>query len=402
MAPSAGVMLNISGSLLSFRIGHIVARRGAASTFNRRSSNWSTVREKQTTHVGITTPLPEEVAQSNKRLFYFDTGYALFAKRPPRPFPPPFLSPPSGSFSDPLSTHNRCRDRRSFYKGEMIRGMTNGDDAVLVEETLIAANDGVGAWSTRSRGHAALWSRLMLHFWAAEMSRVLTGNSMPDPVNCLQRAFEQTKEATSQPNELQGTTTSSLAYLHTDGSSPLLYAINIGDSRVMVVRPSSSELIYQTKEQWHWFDCPYQLGTNSVDSPLANAICDTIPVQEDDIVIAMTDGLADNLWDHEIVHSVLRSVGALREESEDRTEGKRAIESGSGMMWVAQELVREAREVAENPFAESPYMERAVEEGIGYEGGKYTRFMSHCRSLTNIGKLDDISVVAAVCRRRQG
>lgn len=252
----------------------------------------------------------------------------------------------------------------------MIRGVTNGDDAVLVEENIIGANDGVGAWVTRDRGHAALWSRLIIHFWAVEMSRVLSKDSKPDPVNCLQRAFEQTKEATSEPNEWQGTTTTSSAYLHNNDSSPVLLATNIGDSRIMVIRPSSGELIYKTKEQWHWFDCPYQLGTNSVDSPLANAICDTVPLKEDDVVIAMTDGLPDNLWDHEIVDCVLRSVGALKEEREDRTEGKRAIESSSGMSWVAQELVREARDVAEDPFAESPYMERAVDEGIGYEGGR--------------------------------
>ena len=251
----------------------------------------------------------------------------------------------------------------------MIRGMTNGDDAVLVEENLIAANDGVGAWVTRPRGHAALWSRLILHFWAVEMSRVLTDKSMPDPVSCLQRAFEQTKEATTQPNELQGTTTTCSAFLHSDDASPLLYAVNLGDSRIMIIRPSSGELIYKSTEQWHWFDCPYQLGTNSVDSPLANAVCDKIPIQVDDVVVVMTDGLPDNLWDHEIVGSVLKSVGALKEESEDRTEGKRAIDNSGGMMWVAQELVREAREIAEDPFAESPYMERAVEEGIGYEGG---------------------------------
>jgi hypothetical protein len=37
----------------------------------------------------------------------------------------------------------------------MIRGVTNGDDAVLVSESFIAANDGVGAWATREKGHAA-------------------------------------------------------------------------------------------------------------------------------------------------------------------------------------------------------------------------------------------------------
>jgi protein phosphatase PTC7 len=86
--------------------------------------------------------------------FRFETGLALFAKRAPRPFPPPFLSPPSGSFSDPLSTHNRSRDRRAFINGELIRGYTNGDDAVYISDTFVGANDGVGAWSTRPGGHA--------------------------------------------------------------------------------------------------------------------------------------------------------------------------------------------------------------------------------------------------------
>lgn len=86
--------------------------------------------------------------------FRFETGLALFAKRPPRPFPPPFLSPPSGSFSEPLSTHNRSRDRSLFVNGELIRGYTNGDDAVYGSDYFVAANDGVGAWSTRPGGHA--------------------------------------------------------------------------------------------------------------------------------------------------------------------------------------------------------------------------------------------------------
>lgn len=108
------------------------------------------------TDEGTKTPLPQAALQRKPGSpFYFDTGYALFAKRPSRPFPPPFLSLPSGSFSDPLSTHNRSRDRRSYVNGEMIRGITNGDDAVLVGENFIGANDGVGAWAQKPRGHAA-------------------------------------------------------------------------------------------------------------------------------------------------------------------------------------------------------------------------------------------------------
>lgn len=95
--------------------------------------------------------------------YKFETGISLFAKRQPRPFPPPFLSPPSGSFSDPLSTHHRSRDRRPKVNGQLIKGWTNGDDAAFASEYFIGANDGVGAWSARPRGHAGYVSDL-LHF----------------------------------------------------------------------------------------------------------------------------------------------------------------------------------------------------------------------------------------------
>jgi protein phosphatase PTC7 len=98
-----------------------------------------------------TNPLP---LQPTPLPFSFETGVALYAKRAPRPFPPPFLSRPSGSFSDPLSTHHQSRDRRATVNGELIRGLTNGDDAVYASGNFIAANDGVGAWSTRPGGHA--------------------------------------------------------------------------------------------------------------------------------------------------------------------------------------------------------------------------------------------------------
>ena len=259
---------------------------------------------------------------------------------------------------------------------------------MVVESNFIGANDGVGAWAARPRGHAALWSRLVLHFWALESATALDSAEAPDPIAHLNAAFESTKAATSKPNEWFGTTTACAALLHCDfplrskEASPVLYASNIGDSQLMVVRPSTESIIYKTTEQWHWFDCPRQLGTNSPDTPTANAVCDTVTLHESDIVIAATDGLVDNLWEHEILRSVLKNVRALENESEWRTDEKRAVERGSGMMWVAEELVREARTVAEDPFAESPYMERAVEEGIGFEGGKIPKVLEEIRDMS--------------------
>lgn len=120
-------------------------------TFLYTSSPWSP--ELSTT--GMSTDASASQNLHPETLpFKFETGYALFAKRAPRPFPPPFLSPPSGSFSDPLSTHHMSRDKRMFVNGNLIRGFTNGDDAVYASEQFICANDGVGAWSTRPGGHA--------------------------------------------------------------------------------------------------------------------------------------------------------------------------------------------------------------------------------------------------------
>ena len=348
---------------------------------------------------GIKTPFPEGLpARPLPRTpFYFGTGYALFAKRLSKPFPPPFTSPPPSSFSDPLSTHDRNHDRRNYVNGEMIRGITNGDDAVLVNENFIGANDGVGAWASRPQGHAAyevlrlldmdimligdrLWSRLVLHFWALEAEREAiarsdsSSNLEPDPISCLQRAYEQTLTATTTPNEWQGTTTACSALLHhtkaASTSNPLLYVTNLGDSQIMVVRPKTDQVIYKTTEQWHWFDCPRQLGTNSPDKPNANAVMEKVELEEDDVVLAMSDGVTDNLWEHEIVQNVVDSIRSqgpgFKEQGASSTpsEGE-----GNTMLFVAKQLVGAARVIAEDPFAESPFMERAVEEGLALEGG---------------------------------
>lgn len=196
----------------------------------------------------------------------------------------------------------------------------------------------------------------------------------PDPVRYLQTAFEQTVEAMSAPNEWKGTTTACGAQLHhvsgSGASEPMLYVTNLGDSQVMVLRPDTQKIVYKTTEQWHWFDCPRQLGTNSPDTPKANAVMDKIKIKEDDIILAMSDGVVDNLWEHEVLQNVHDSMkGWAPSKTDGRSAG--SVEGASGvMLHVAKELVKAARNVAEDPYAESPFMERAVEEGLAMEGGK--------------------------------
>lgn len=282
--------------------------------------------------------------------------------------------------------------------GQLIQGFTNGDDAVFASEWMICANDGVGAWSTRPRGHAGLWARLILHYWAMatfEEAMEQGETYTPDPKKCLQKAYKQTLEACSAPNDWQGTTTvagAQLFYQREEGEGgegkvePLLYVTNLGDSQVMVVRPSTKEVVFKTTEQWHWFDCPRQLGTNSPDTPANCAVVDEVPIREGDVVLAMSDGVIDNLWSHEIVAKVCESLEQWNAGEGKARETVRGTGGAGGTMgFVAQELMEAAKTIAMDPFAESPFMEHAIEEGLASGGGK----------------MDDISVVAALCRKNE-
>jgi hypothetical protein len=85
----------------------------------------------------------------------------------------------------------------------------------------------------------------------------------------------------------------------------------------------------------------------------------------------MTDGVVDNLWEHEVIQSVINSMAKWNGGVNKSEAGKEPAEQSyaDGMRYVAQELVNAAREIAQDPFAESPYMEKAIDEGLSIEGG---------------------------------
>ena len=324
-------LLSLNARRVLFRQRTYTARYIGQSTGRSRRHNPHLIA------FGRTTTSPEDITNTDiqrQSPFYFETGYAVYAKRASRAFPPPFLSLPSGSFSDPLTTHNNIRDRRPSVNGQLIKGKTNGDDAILIGgQNFLAVNDGVGAWAQKERGHAALWSRLLAHFWAVEVEKAMStsgGQSVDelDPVAYLQTAFEQTKSVTASPNEIQGTTTACSALLYQrSNTEPIIYATNLGDCAIMVVRPRDKGVIYRSKEQWHWFDCPRQLGTNSPDTPKGIAVMDIVDIEEGDVVAAVSDGVIDNLWEHEICEKILESLKKWQ-SGEEGSEG--------GMAFVAR------------------------------------------------------------------
>lgn len=216
-----------------------------------------------------------------------------------------------------------------------------------------------------------------MHFWALEIEQQVDCAETPDPVEYLQRAYEETVQATTTPNEWMGTTTSVTTLLHciraNDGTPrPILYVTNIGDCKVLVIRPSEEKVLFRSKEQWHWFDCPKQLGTNSPDTPRKDAVLSTVNLEEDDIVLALSDGVLDNLWEHEILTITMDSLKKWAEggnKEKDLGWAPPAALAEERMVFVARELLKAALTIAQDPFAESPFMERGIEEGLAIEGG---------------------------------
>jgi len=127
----------------------------------------------------------------------------------------------------------------------------------------------------------------------------------------------------------------------------------LGDSRALVIRDGN--FIFRTTEQQHWYDCPYQVGTNSVDTPLQDATSHIVKLRASDTILLVTDGLSDNLWDEEI----------RAEVSGPQPPAKKAASSSSssevapvkpGIQQLADSLCKRARAVGEDQYGESPYM----------------------------------------------
>jgi len=104
-------------------------------------------------------------------------------------------------------------------------------------------------------------------------------------------------------------------------------------------------LVFSTEEQQHWYDCPYQVGTNSVDTPTNDATSHVVKLLPSDTIVIATDGLGDNLWEEEILT-----------EAAGITESGQATTPNRSVQDIADALCKKARAVGEDKWGESPYM----------------------------------------------
>ena len=177
-----------------------------------------------------------------------------------------------------------------------------GEDAYFITDNdqIAGVADGVGGWIEMGIDAGAFSRQLM-----GSANKFAVEENSLDPGAILSSAYFSTTE--------MGTCTACIIAL--DGKE--LRAINVGDSGFSILRrqidaskskadlnddPPQWSLYFQTTEQTHFFNCPFQLGTNSRDSP-SDGQQFNLPMHHGDLIILATDGLIDNIFTAELIQA---------------------------------------------------------------------------------------------------
>nr|ODO02146.1 hypothetical protein L204_00873 [Cryptococcus depauperatus CBS 7855] len=336
---------------------------------------------------------PEEGTNAYPSSLIFRLGASGLAKErlPTRtsPSPRPSIPPRQRSFPLPSVHSPSARELKSTIVGE---------DAYFTRPDGLCVADGVGAWAQSGRGgaNAGRWSALLAHFCELEVSDWCEGRqvySKPvkgkgkeserrerralDPVEIMQRGYEKCLSCAISEG-VNGSSTCLLALLY----NSTLHIANLGDCCLLLIR--QGKVVFRTEEMQHAFNFPLQatkltpcvqVGTHSRDEPMKDAMRFDVPVKKGDIVVVGSDGLMDNMFDEDILETILSlppsSVSPL---------------SPQFPQMVSETLARRALQVSQTTTTTTPFMCAAIEEGIDFVGGKK----------------DDISVLVGVVGDRDG
>jgi serine/threonine protein phosphatase PrpC len=169
-----------------------------------------------------------------------------------------------------------------------------------------------------------------------------------------------------QYKEVQGSSTALIGVVRGE----YLTIANLGDSGLIHLRLNASsmsyEVVFKTKSQQSGFNCPYQVGFDLQDSMFSepsDSDVDNLRLEVDDIVIAASDGVLDNLSGGDVLNIVNDFYG-----------------DASGL---AHKLAQEAHERGKSETIDSPW---CAEYNAHYP------LRPKCRG----GKLDDIAVVVGL------
>lgn len=175
------------------------------------------------------------------------------------------------------------------------------------------------------------------------------------PAQLLARAYCNLLE---QKQPILGSSTACVMALHRD--SHTLYAANIGDSGLLVIRDGF--IVCRSMEQQHQFNTPYQLAVPPpghalnvlTDGPECAALLQ-FDVECGDIVLLATDGVYDNVPDEMLLHMLSPACG---------------IADPVKLQMYANSVALMARSLSFSPTYDSPFSQHAKRHNIDAPGGK--------------------------------
>lgn len=267
-----------------------------------------------------------------------------------------------------------------------------GEDAYFVVASALGVFDGVGGWASIGVD-PGLYSKQLARLTAAHL-RVHAADGVRVALDSAARRSSAIGSSTACVLALRERTLTSL---------------NLGDSGFVVVR--DGRLIARTSEQQHYFNCPFQLGTDSMDTVEMGATLN-VQLEHGDWLIVATDGLWDNVFDTEVLDIVKEHHTAAVSRERARLNGGSAASKGSDAspesmdiddssnsgaeamqvdraltsfenadpQALAQRLADLAQKVAADERVTSPFAMNAQQAGHLFLGGK----------------MDDITVVVAL------
>eukprot|EP00184_Porphyridium_aerugineum_P003186 CAMPEP_0184695454 /NCGR_PEP_ID=MMETSP0313-20130426/3072_1 /TAXON_ID=2792 /ORGANISM="Porphyridium aerugineum, Strain SAG 1380-2" /LENGTH=423 /DNA_ID=CAMNT_0027153905 /DNA_START=211 /DNA_END=1482 /DNA_ORIENTATION=- len=232
---------------------------------------------------------------------------------------------------------------------------SGGEDALFTSQYALGVFDGVGGWANIGIDSGEFSRRLA----AYTLSHLEVQDERELQWNIPKAIHDACSDAEA---DTIGSATACVVAL--DKLNPdFLIGANVGDSTLVIVRENN--VVYRSPEQQHYFNCPYQIGTDTGWS----AVCDSYQFSQElkhgDLIVLGTDGLFDNLFEYVLL---------------DHLSDKTHTEPDE----LAKSVAELAFEVAMNPKSSTPFGMNARKAGYLYVGGKP----------------DDISVVVARVLKR--
>jgi protein phosphatase PTC7 len=228
--------------------------------------------------------------------------------------------------------------------------MWGGEDAVFTKGRTFGVFDGVSG--AEKLDGVPLYSRTL----AIEMKKRVGNEGL--------NVQEMTKFLTESADVADAYATgASTAVVASIGENGFLQALNVGDSCCMVIR--DGKVAAKTREISHYWECPYQLSSDSPDRPKDGTKLN-VELTPGDVIIMGSDGVFDNMSDDLILDTVAST----------------SMKAGQ----IAKKLSSVSRKQSLDKKAVTPYSTQAQKRGL-------PEFQNGIG-----GKVDDVGCVVIVCK----